>query len=257
MASTAFDPPTRPFRCSQCDRSFTRIDHLHRHKLSHVRYNKFICSRCRRAFVRLDVLQRHQTRIHGLDSSSQASSSTLQERRTLEGSQVGGLSTTRSSDLVSSNATRVNDTRGRRVRKAYRSPEPWEEDEALPLMQVPSGYCPELPPETRSSSPTDEDDLVLRASSSRSEGSTLHPEDEHRGCGGLGLTRRCIGPFSITSPIDAILNDPIISLLRHQMVDPELQKLCSRNVQWRDLASSPPESFSSQHILKSASQYGI
>lgn len=47
--------------CHQCQRGFTRFDHLQRHLLTHSSVSAHECLRCRRAFKRKDALTRHLT----------------------------------------------------------------------------------------------------------------------------------------------------------------------------------------------------
>ncbi|RDH24496.1 hypothetical protein M747DRAFT_118187 [Aspergillus niger ATCC 13496] len=51
----------REFACSQCPRSYSRIDHLSRHARSHLLSNPYQCDICHRGFSRRDLLQRHKT----------------------------------------------------------------------------------------------------------------------------------------------------------------------------------------------------
>lgn len=47
--------------CHECRRSFGRLDHLQRHRLTHSDTVAHKCSRCKRAFKRKDSLIRHMT----------------------------------------------------------------------------------------------------------------------------------------------------------------------------------------------------
>ncbi|KAH6884843.1 hypothetical protein B0T10DRAFT_577204 [Thelonectria olida] len=49
----------RSLVCSQCNRSYTRLEHLQRHLLSHGSERPFECHFCLQTFGRRDVLQRH------------------------------------------------------------------------------------------------------------------------------------------------------------------------------------------------------
>ena len=54
----------RNFRCDfkDCNKSFTRSEHLQRHQLNHAPKEIYKCARCGKTFVRHDLLQRHTTR---------------------------------------------------------------------------------------------------------------------------------------------------------------------------------------------------
>ncbi|KAL6233630.1 hypothetical protein BDW75DRAFT_251913 [Aspergillus navahoensis] len=55
------------FRCQfmQCNASFQRKEHLHRHETQHYRPQLFQCSSCNRPFHRSDTLRRHMKHMHG------------------------------------------------------------------------------------------------------------------------------------------------------------------------------------------------
>lgn len=56
----------RIFNCPQCDRAFTREEHLSRHTIStHNKLKPFSCGICLRAFSRRDLLLRHAKNLHG------------------------------------------------------------------------------------------------------------------------------------------------------------------------------------------------
>lgn len=55
----------RIFNCKQCNRAFTREEHLTRHTLStHNKLKPFICGICSRPFSRRDLLLRHAKNLH-------------------------------------------------------------------------------------------------------------------------------------------------------------------------------------------------
>ncbi|KAK9700328.1 Zinc finger, C2H2 type [Popillia japonica] len=47
------------FKCKQCDRSYIRLNHLHRHELSHGRRKMHVCKICNKTLTRLEHLKRH------------------------------------------------------------------------------------------------------------------------------------------------------------------------------------------------------
>ncbi|KAF2083821.1 hypothetical protein K490DRAFT_69422 [Saccharata proteae CBS 121410] len=47
------------FQCSECARSYTRVDHLARHVRSHLQEKPFTCPVCNKGFGRPDLLKRH------------------------------------------------------------------------------------------------------------------------------------------------------------------------------------------------------
>lgn len=56
---------SRLYNCSQCDRAFTRYEHLSRHvMLTHNKLKPFACGICSRAFSRRDLLLRHAKNLH-------------------------------------------------------------------------------------------------------------------------------------------------------------------------------------------------
>ncbi|KAL7663817.1 C2H2-type domain-containing protein [[Candida] zeylanoides] len=55
----------RLFNCKQCNRAFTREEHLTRHTLStHNKLKPFVCGMCNRPFSRRDLLLRHAKNLH-------------------------------------------------------------------------------------------------------------------------------------------------------------------------------------------------
>lgn len=56
---------SRIFNCKQCNRAFTREEHLTRHTLStHNKLKPFVCGICSRPFSRRDLLLRHANNLH-------------------------------------------------------------------------------------------------------------------------------------------------------------------------------------------------
>lgn len=56
---------SRIFNCKQCNRAFTREEHLTRHTLStHNKLKPFVCGICSRPFSRRDLLLRHAKNLH-------------------------------------------------------------------------------------------------------------------------------------------------------------------------------------------------
>ncbi|KAH6999329.1 hypothetical protein EDB80DRAFT_724573 [Ilyonectria destructans] len=51
-------------RCSYCQRSFARAEHLTRHERSHRNEKPFKCNHCESTFSRKDVIKRHHLRYH-------------------------------------------------------------------------------------------------------------------------------------------------------------------------------------------------
>ena len=50
----------RPYSCLQCDRHYTRAEHLRRHQTQrHTTTRRFTCQQCGRSFVRSDVFKKH------------------------------------------------------------------------------------------------------------------------------------------------------------------------------------------------------
>lgn len=55
----------RLFNCKQCNRAFTREEHLTRHTLlTHNKLKPFVCGICHRPFSRRDLLLRHAKNLH-------------------------------------------------------------------------------------------------------------------------------------------------------------------------------------------------
>ncbi|KAF2152842.1 hypothetical protein K461DRAFT_293162 [Myriangium duriaei CBS 260.36] len=51
----------RLFRCGDCDKAYTRIDHLARHVRQHTQERPYQCQVCNKSFARPDLLRRHLT----------------------------------------------------------------------------------------------------------------------------------------------------------------------------------------------------
>lgn len=55
----------RIFNCKECNRAFTREEHLTRHTQStHNKLKPFCCGICKRPFLRRDLLLRHAKNLH-------------------------------------------------------------------------------------------------------------------------------------------------------------------------------------------------
>ncbi|KAJ9615520.1 hypothetical protein H2200_001595 [Cladophialophora chaetospira] len=55
---------TNTIRCSYCQRTFARTEHLARHERSHRNEKPFKCNYCESTFTRKDVIKRHHLRYH-------------------------------------------------------------------------------------------------------------------------------------------------------------------------------------------------
>ncbi|KAL3434262.1 hypothetical protein BDV09DRAFT_196055 [Aspergillus tetrazonus] len=53
--------PRNLYQCGTCSQSYSRIDHLRRHVLSHTREKPHQCPVCNKRFGRIDLLRRHST----------------------------------------------------------------------------------------------------------------------------------------------------------------------------------------------------
>ncbi|BGP55827.1 hypothetical protein JCM8202v2_003434 [Rhodotorula sphaerocarpa] len=90
------------YPCDQCDKSFSRPDHLSRHKLNHNPSQIYECTRCPKTFVRLDLLVRHTDRHERKERGEEpVDAARKAERRrqnstagTASGSGTGGANTT-------------------------------------------------------------------------------------------------------------------------------------------------------------------
>ncbi|KAJ6151208.1 hypothetical protein N7470_007802 [Penicillium chermesinum] len=58
---TTMAPADKHFRCTVCQRGFTRVDHLKRHHLRHSGQKPYSCVFCNEAFARCDNLRDHYT----------------------------------------------------------------------------------------------------------------------------------------------------------------------------------------------------
>ncbi|KAH7156053.1 c6 zinc finger domain-containing protein [Dactylonectria macrodidyma] len=56
------------YQCTQCQRTYTRVDHLARHVRSHLQERPFQCQTCQKCFGRADLLKRHM-QLHEEDGS--------------------------------------------------------------------------------------------------------------------------------------------------------------------------------------------
>ncbi|KAI1338659.1 c6 zinc finger domain-containing protein [Xylariaceae sp. FL0016] len=63
--------PAQPglFQCSQCQRTFTRVDHLTRHVRSHLQERPYQCQTCEKSFGRPDLLKRHMLSHQAVDEN--------------------------------------------------------------------------------------------------------------------------------------------------------------------------------------------
>ncbi|PSN64183.1 hypothetical protein BS50DRAFT_530382 [Corynespora cassiicola Philippines] len=52
------------YRCSTCDKNFTRNEHCIRHERSHTQERPFSCQFCRKTYARKDLVKRHERTIH-------------------------------------------------------------------------------------------------------------------------------------------------------------------------------------------------
>ncbi|KAK8161814.1 c6 zinc finger domain-containing protein [Phyllosticta citrichinensis] len=65
---TSAERPKGLFQCTECKRSYTRVDHLARHVRSHLQEKPFQCDVCHKGFGRPDLLKRHAT-CHDTDAN--------------------------------------------------------------------------------------------------------------------------------------------------------------------------------------------
>lgn len=56
--------PIKKYRCTFCDRAFSRSEHRTRHERSHTQERPFQCPKCSSSFVRRDLLLRHDRTVH-------------------------------------------------------------------------------------------------------------------------------------------------------------------------------------------------
>ncbi|GME33920.1 C2H2 type zinc finger domain protein [Neofusicoccum parvum] len=74
--SAESDKPRGLFQCTECKRSYTRVDHLARHVRSHLQEKPFQCDVCHKGFGRPDLLKRHAT-CHDTDGNAKRQKRTL------------------------------------------------------------------------------------------------------------------------------------------------------------------------------------
>lgn len=59
--------PSKRYKCTFCDRAFSRSEHRSRHERSHTQERPYHCERCPSTFVRRDLLLRHERTVHKRD----------------------------------------------------------------------------------------------------------------------------------------------------------------------------------------------
>ncbi|OJD34919.1 c2h2 type zinc finger domain protein [Diplodia corticola] len=74
--SAESDKPRGLFQCTECKRSYTRVDHLARHVRSHLQEKPFQCHVCHKGFGRPDLLKRHAIG-HDTDGNAKRQKRTL------------------------------------------------------------------------------------------------------------------------------------------------------------------------------------
>ncbi|KAL1620438.1 hypothetical protein SLS54_006225 [Diplodia seriata] len=74
--SAESDKPRGLFQCTECKRSYTRVDHLARHVRSHLQEKPFQCDVCHKGFGRPDLLKRHAIG-HDTDGNAKRQKRTL------------------------------------------------------------------------------------------------------------------------------------------------------------------------------------
>lgn len=47
------------YKCKQCDKEYTRLNHLQRHEQSHARRKVHVCRICSKTLTRMEHLKRH------------------------------------------------------------------------------------------------------------------------------------------------------------------------------------------------------
>ncbi|KAH6973990.1 hypothetical protein EDB80DRAFT_318697 [Ilyonectria destructans] len=87
-----FSPPKTdkpcPYVCGTCQRSFARLEHLKRHKLTHTKEKPFECPVCKRRFARGDLLLRHQQKLHQTSTLPSGPRSRRKSASSVEGPKI-------------------------------------------------------------------------------------------------------------------------------------------------------------------------
>ena len=68
----------KPFECDQCDKSFTVLGHLKKHKLVHTGEKPFECDQCDKSFKQACHLKRHKL-LHSGEKPYECVQSMLQD----------------------------------------------------------------------------------------------------------------------------------------------------------------------------------
>lgn len=91
----------RVFKCKQCNRAFTREEHLTRHTLlTHNKLRPFVCGICWRPFSRRDLLLRHAKNLHEGSELAVSRIRKLCKRKDDSGHRSSGESTSPSETLA-------------------------------------------------------------------------------------------------------------------------------------------------------------
>ena len=75
-------------KCSSCDRTFSKTEHLRRHERSHTKEKPFTCPKCGRSYARSDVLARHM-RMHLRKGEGRAETHSSERPHTSDSESVG------------------------------------------------------------------------------------------------------------------------------------------------------------------------